>query len=257
MDALKALAGQQGCSADGTAAQRNPMSKFVNQALGGPGQQMPQGPAGPRGHGPQGMNEVDQGMAQGMGVMQGPRGAVMGGPASAPQFVAEFEQMRQQQHQHGGPMMRGPMGHGPIHGGEQWIHDFEKMNLGGASHPGNIQMEAAFRESMKHQMPRPMGQRWAGQMAGRPRPTQMDRAWQRTEQPPPAAQQWAQEMSGPKEAPDAAKWIEEVNASEKVSLILLILIGIGLKYSLVDEKRLMQRTRTWKQHVVRQMILCE
>lgn len=31
MDALKALASQQGCSADGTATGRNPVSKFFNQ----------------------------------------------------------------------------------------------------------------------------------------------------------------------------------------------------------------------------------
>lgn len=43
MDALKALAGQQGCSADGTSTTRNPMSQFVNQ-MGKDGRQLGPGP---------------------------------------------------------------------------------------------------------------------------------------------------------------------------------------------------------------------
>ena len=46
MDALKALAGQQGCSTDGTAASRNPLSQLVNQ-IGKDGR-----PIGPQAGGP-------------------------------------------------------------------------------------------------------------------------------------------------------------------------------------------------------------
>lgn len=223
MDALKALAGQQGCAADGTAAQRNPLSQFVHQSMGGP--QQARGMAGP---GPQmqrpgqnNMSEVDQGFAQGMGVMQGPRGPVMAGPGAANSFVAEFEQM-QARGPPGGPIMagpRGPMARGP----DAWINDFQRMKLGGPSQH-NINMEAAYRNSFRHQMPRPMGQRWAGQMAARPPPTQMDRAWKQTAAPPPAAQQWAAEMAGPKEAPNAEKWAEEATKQEEVSVCVLLLL---------------------------------
>ncbi|GBG26205.1 Peroxisomal targeting signal 1 receptor [Hondaea fermentalgiana] len=217
MDALKALASQQGCSTDGTAAQRNPMSQFVHQAMSGPQKQGPMPGQMHHGHaGPQQMNEVDQGMAQGMGVMAGPRGPVMAGPGTANSFAAEFEQMRATGAGPGGPVMRGPMARGPVPGGDQWINDFERMQLGGAMPPRNVQMEAAFRESFRRQQgPRPMGQRWAGQMAARPPPSQMNRAWQQTATPPPAAQQWAQEMAGPKEAPNAEKWVEEATAKEE------------------------------------------
>jgi len=213
MDALKALAGQQGCTADGTAAQRNPLSQFVHQAMGGPGQRQAPGPGGQMQHGPrpqQGMSDVDQGFAQGMGAIAGPRGPVMAGPGAAPGFVAEFEQMQRA----GGPPGAGPVMHGPRMGPrgpmpEQWVGDFERMRLGGPT-PHNIHMEAAYRNAFRPGAPRPMGQRWAGQMAARPPPSQMDRAWQKTAQPPPAAQQWATEMAGPKEAPDAQKWAEEL-----------------------------------------------
>lgn len=50
MDALKSLAGQQGCSADGTAASRNPLSKLINK-IGADGRQ-----SGPRG--PKHLNEI-------------------------------------------------------------------------------------------------------------------------------------------------------------------------------------------------------
>lgn len=223
MDAFKALAGQAGCSADGTAAQRNPLSNLVHQSMGGPqGQAAAQ--MGPRGMPGMGMqaNEVDQGFAQGMGVMQGPRGPMMQGPAMQGGFVAEFEQMRAAQQGQGprGPVMRGPMARGPGPAGqEQWINDFERMKMGGMAPGPNIHMEAAYRETMRRQQnmgPRPMGQRWAGQMAARPPPSQMDRAWQKHGQAPPKAQEWAQEMNGPKEAPDAEKWAQEANAKEQV-----------------------------------------
>mmetsp|Transcript_12240 Transcript_12240/g.19777 ORF Transcript_12240/g.19777 Transcript_12240/m.19777 type:complete len:610 (-) Transcript_12240:40-1869(-) len=214
MDALKALASQQGCSTDGTAAQRNPMSQFVHQAMGGPQSQGPMHGQMHHGHmNPQQMSEVDQGMAQGMGVIAGPRGPVMAGPGTANGFAAEFEQMRAAAAGPNGPIMRGPMARGPVPGGEQWINDFERMQLGGAMPHHNVHMEAAFREQMRRQQgPRPMGQRWAGQMAARPPPSQMNHAWQQTAAPPPAAQQWAQEMAGPKEAPNAEKWVEEATA---------------------------------------------
>lgn len=226
MDALKALASQQGCSTDGTAAQRNPMSQFVHQAMGGPQSQGPMHGQMHHGHmNPQQMSEVDQGMAQGMGVIAGPRGPVMAGPGTANGFAAEFEQMRAAAAGPNGPIMRGPMARGPVPGGEQWINDFERMQLGGAMPHHNVHMEAAFREQMRRQQgPRPMGQRWAGQMAARPPPSQMNHAWQQTAAPPPAAQQWAQEMAGPKEAPNAEKWVEEATAKTEVSFTFLCLI---------------------------------
>mmetsp|Transcript_22063 Transcript_22063/g.39109 ORF Transcript_22063/g.39109 Transcript_22063/m.39109 type:complete len:676 (-) Transcript_22063:249-2276(-) len=220
MDALKALAGQQGCAADGTTAQRNPLSQFVHQSMGGPQKQQPRGPGGQMAQGPggrQGMSDIDQGFAQGMGVMQGPRGPAMAGQGMAPSFVQEFEQ--QMMAQRGGqmPVMHGPRGPAarPM-GQEQWVNDFERMRLGGAMPQRNVHMEAAYRNTFRQgAAPRPMGQRWAGQMAARPPPSQMDAAWKKTAAPAPAAQQWAQEVAGPKEAPDAAKWAEEMNKEEQ------------------------------------------
>eukprot|EP00516_Mucochytrium_quahogii_P012612 CAMPEP_0203803806 /NCGR_PEP_ID=MMETSP0100_2-20121128/13118_1 /ASSEMBLY_ACC=CAM_ASM_000210 /TAXON_ID=96639 /ORGANISM=" , Strain NY0313808BC1" /LENGTH=666 /DNA_ID=CAMNT_0050711723 /DNA_START=111 /DNA_END=2112 /DNA_ORIENTATION=+ len=214
MDALKALAGEHGCSVDGTAAQRNPLSSFVNQGMGGPQHQHQGMRHGQQGAHGRGMSDIDRGMSAGMGVMAGPRGPIMAGPGAAPSFAQEFEQMRA-----GGPppgpMMNGPRAHGP-RGGDQWINDFERMKLGGGMPQRNIQMEAAFRENLRRQQgPRPMGQRWAGQMAARPPPSHMDHAWKQTARPPEPAQQWAQEMAGPTEAPDAEKWAQEASAEPK------------------------------------------
>ena len=89
MDALKALAGQQGCSVDGTAASRNPLAQFAGQAMGGPGA-MRGGPlqqqGGPQQQGP--VSDLDGGFSAGMQGLAGPRGPMMGGPMAQQQHMA-------------------------------------------------------------------------------------------------------------------------------------------------------------------------
>jgi len=117
-----------------------------------------------------------------------------------------------------------------MHGGDQWVNDFNRMKVGGPQ--PNIQMEAAFRESfhrqqqMEHQ--RAMANRWTGQMQGRPPARQMDSAWKQTAAPQHMAQQWANEMAGPKEAPDAAKWATEMNGELEVRYLCVKSVGMVL-----------------------------
>jgi hypothetical protein len=223
MDALKALAGQQGCSVDGTAASRNPLAQFTGQAMGGPGA-MRGGPlqqqGGPQQQGP--VSDMDGAFSAGMQGMQGPRGPMMGGPMAQQQHMAaayamEFEQMKRAGGPQG-PVMAGPRGPMMRPPGDGWVGDFERMQLGhggGMMNANQVHMEAAYRQSFRPGPgPQAMGQRWAGQMAARPPPSQMDRAWQRSAPVAPVAQGWAAELAGPKEAPNAEQWAAEASAKQ-------------------------------------------
>eukprot|EP00510_Aplanochytrium_minuta_P000980 CAMPEP_0184014004 /NCGR_PEP_ID=MMETSP0954-20121128/5367_1 /TAXON_ID=627963 /ORGANISM="Aplanochytrium sp, Strain PBS07" /LENGTH=553 /DNA_ID=CAMNT_0026294335 /DNA_START=215 /DNA_END=1873 /DNA_ORIENTATION=- len=203
MDALKALASQQGCSADGTAATRNPLSQFVGQMEGAKGG-MARGPAM---HGPRGQmrgNEMDSGMAAGMGIQAGPQGPQA---MNTPQMVRDFQRM-----QAGGPRgptiagpmgPRGPMARGPAQmGGDQWVNQFQNMNLGGgAQFAPNPQMQRAFRESFGVNGPRPMGQRWSRQLAARAPAPVLEKQWKEAGAQNLQNDKWAEEMVGPKEVP--------------------------------------------------------
>ena len=227
MDAFKALAGQQGCSVDGTAASRNPLSQLIQQ-----GQQsgaMGRGPAAV-GRGPQ--SSLDAGMAAGMGLQQGVQGPRMM-MRQAPSMVQEFQQM-QAQGGPKGPIMAGPRGPavGPaMQGGDQWVHQFERMNMGGPQYGPNPAMQNAFRESFGVNGPRPMGQRWAGQLAARPRGAgPMDKVWNQSAKAPVEAQKWADQMAAPKEAPNAEAWEKEVmKQKEEVSVLVVgVVVRCGL-----------------------------
>mmetsp|Transcript_11836 Transcript_11836/g.15414 ORF Transcript_11836/g.15414 Transcript_11836/m.15414 type:complete len:594 (+) Transcript_11836:233-2014(+) len=213
MEALKALAGQQGCSADGTAAARNPLSQFVGKMEGG----QARGPSMGGARGQMRGNEMDAGMAAGMGMQAGPQGPRM---MNTPQMVREFQQM-----QGGGSMgpviagpmgPRGPMGRGPQMGGEQWANQFQNMNLGGGPQfAPNPQMQMAFRESFGVNGPRPMGQRWSRQLAARtPAPSQMNQAWKQNAAQQHNAQNWAEQMAAPKEVPNAEAWAKEATQAD-------------------------------------------
>lgn len=214
MDAFKALAAQQGCSADGTAAARNPMSQFVNSAMGGDGGVMARGPRGPmqaRG----GMNAIDEGMAAGMGMKQQARGPML---QQTPQMVREFEQMRAAGNLQGaGPVMAGPRGPMVRPAGGDWANQFERMHMGGPQFAPNPAMQAAFHQSFGVNGPRPMGQRWVNQMAARPRgPTGMDKAWNAgAKESIPVSTEWANEMAAPKEPANADAWAKEMAKADE------------------------------------------
>lgn len=221
MDAFKALAGQQGCSVDGTAASRNPLSQLLQQGqqAGGIGR----GPMANHG-GPQ--SQLDGGMAAGMGLKQGPQGPQM--RMQTPQMVHEFQKMQAAQGR--GPVIAGPRGPamGPqIHGGEQWVNQFERMSLGGPQYAPNPAMQAAFRESFGVNGPRPMGQRWAGQLAARPRgPGPMDQVWGQHSKASEQAQNWADQMAAPKAPPNADAWEKEViQQKEEVRFSIILFLS--------------------------------
>ena len=173
MDAMRALASSNACTADGTAsAAMNPLGAFVNAAMPAAASSK----AGPH-----------------RGGVMAPRGAV----AVPPHHQKASSGFRRGLMAGAGgqqmvPAPRGPMMHNPM-AAEQWANEMAQVR-GARPSPRPMMMEAAFRESFARpphggggmMVPRgpmmPSANRWAAEMNMR---RNMGQAWGRP--PPPMA----------------------------------------------------------------------
>ena len=158
-------------------------------------------------------SEVERAMAAGMGLARGADARSPFERAMGAQFHQQspFERQmgggdalaREFQQQFRGPPpanMLGPRGHAPMAMNDQWMNDFQRMNMRGD----------------RFAQPSARAQGWITDMARGPPPAEMERAWR--EKNMMEGQAWANEMAKQQEQLHQVSLISQTNSPSRRSL---------------------------------------